>query len=93
MDDCFQRKTNLLKSQHYHESQQLATTFNGVFSLCKCQSTVSHVRARTGIFLVNDGCDCMKLMCMKSSHLFFSTEQRTHQGKRPSHSCQSHKCE
>lgn len=70
MDDCFQRKTNLVKSQHYRESQQLAATFNGVFPLSKCQSTVSQVRERTGIFLVNDGCDYMKPMRMKSSHLF-----------------------
>lgn len=70
MYDCFQRKTNLVKSQHYYESQQLAATFNRVFPLSKCQSTFSQVKARTGIFLVNDGCDYMKPMCMKSPRLF-----------------------
>lgn len=57
MDDCFQRKNNLVKSQYYCESRESTATFNGVFPQPKYQSIDSQVRASTGIFLVNDGHD------------------------------------
>lgn len=87
-DDCFQRKTNLVKSQYYCESWQLAATFNRVFPLLKYQSTVSQVKAGTGIFLGNDGSDYVKPMCMRSSCLFIFQYSAKNQSRKKLSLCQ-----